>query len=220
MRMTDLIIEGRDAPLYHGVRFSHAVDQLENNRIEGRTSQRFWPDGRRLRDDHPEYEDSFWLKGVSLTRDINYAKQWADIVYVLDQRLLSQQYKIIPFNWGYANTRSRGVDPKREREEFVVLGKIYKSLKQYIEDYNNEREQLWNQHDQLRAQGQTEAADKIKTKIHAMPTAMESWNGPIGSNIEPLDRYLTAIYADEIHKKWSREKLSKITDHPKFRGYF
>lgn len=220
MRISDLIFEGRDAPLYHGVRFDYAIDQLENNRIEGRTTQRFWPDGRRLKDNDPEYENSFWLKGVSLTRDIDYAKHWADIIYVLDQRLLAQRYKIIPFNWGYANTRTRGVDPKREREEFVVLGKIYKSLHQFIEDYNDERDALWEKYNELLNSGQKEAAEKIKQQIRNMPDAMEAWSGPIGSNIEPLDRYLVSIYADEIHKKQSGANISKITNHPKFKGYF
>lgn len=218
MRVSELINEGRDAPLYHGVSYDHAIDQLKNNRIEGRTTQRFWPDGRRLKDTHPEYEDSFWLKGVSLTRDVNYAKHWADIIYVIDQRKLSQRYKIIPFNWGYAS-RARQVDPKREREEFVVLGKIYKSLKQYIEDYNDEIDELRDQHDQLRAGGDLTAADQIKKKIHAMPDAMEAWQGPIGSNIEPLDQYLLGIYADEIHKK-SKIDIEPITSHPKFKGFF
>lgn len=213
------LLEGRDAPLYHGVRFDYAIEQLQKNRIEGRTSQRFWPDGRRLKDNHPEYEDSFWLKGVSLTRDIKYAQHMGDIVYVIDQRRLSQRYKIIPFNWGYSG-KHRQVDPKREREEFVVLGKIYKSFKQYIEDYNNQREELWDQVDAAKENGDTETATHIHKIIQNMPSATDSWSGPIGSNIEPLDQYLLGIYADEIHKTMNNKKLNIITDHPLFKGFF
>jgi len=202
------------------VRFDHAVKQLKENRIEGRTTQRFWPDGRRLKDDHPEYEDSFWLKGVSLTRDINYAKNWADIVYVIDQTKLSQRYKIMPFNWGYANAKSRGQDHKREREEFVVLGKIYKSLHQFIEDYNDEREALWDRYDKLLDSGQKEAAEKIKQQIREMPDAMDAWQGPTTSHIEPLDQYLLEIYADKIHDGLNDKKFEIIRSHPKFAGFF
>ncbi len=214
------ITEGRDAPLYHGVRFDHAAKQLKENRIEGRTTQRFWPGGRRLKDDHPEYKDSFWLKGVSLTRDINYAKHWADIVYVIDQTKLSQRYKIIPFNWGYANAKSRGQHHKREREEFVVLGKIYKSLHQFIEDYNDERDALWDKYDELLYRGQKEAAEKIKQQIRDMPNAMDAWQGPVKTNIEPLDQYLLEIRADKIHDRLNAKKFEIIKSHPKFAGFF
>lgn len=214
------LTEGRDAPLYHGVRHNHAIEQIQRNRIEGRTTQRFWPGGKRLQDNHPEYNDSFWLKGVSLTRNFAYAKHWADVVYVIDQRKLSQRYKIVPFNWGYANAKNRGPDPKRETEEFVILGKIYKSMEQFIEDYNNERDALWDEHYAAKDAGDTALADKIKAKLGAMPTAMEAWGGPIGSNIEPLDAYLLGIYADEIHKTLNAKNIQIITEHPLFKGFY
>lgn len=214
------LTEGRDAPLYHGVRYNYAIEQLQKNRIEGRTAQRFWPDGRRLKDNHPEYESSFWLKGVSMTRTFSYAKQWADIVYVIDQRKLTQRYKVIPFNWGYANSRNRGQNTKRETEEFVVLGKIYKSLMQFIEDYNDNREAMWDQYDTLTKNGDEEAAQRIKAEIRAMPDAMDAWQGPTTSNIEPLDAYLLGIYADEIHKTLNAKNIEVITNHTLFKGFF
>lgn len=214
------LLEGRDAPLYHGVRHRHAIEQLQTNRIEGRTTQRFWPGGKRLRDDHPDYNDSFWLKGVSMTRTFAYAKSWADIVYVIDQRKLSQRYKVVPFNWGYANAKNRNPNPKRETEEFVILGKIFKSMNQFIEDYNDERDAMWDQHDTAREQGDEKTVQRLKAELDAMPTAMEAWSGPIGSNIEPLDAYLLGIYADEIHKTLGAKNIEVITDHPLFKGFF
>lgn len=212
------LLEGRDAPLYHGVRHNHAIEQLQNNRIEGRTTQRFWPGGKRLQTDHPDYNESFWLKGVSMTRTFAYAKSWADIVYVIDQRKLSQRYKVIPFNWGYSNPK--GTNPKRETEEFVVLGKIFKSMNQFIEDYNDERDAMWDQHHMAKEQGDLAAAQRIKAELDAMPDAMDAWMGPTTSNIEPLDAYLLGIYADEIHKTLGAKNIEVITDHPLFKGFF
>lgn len=216
----DQLIEGRDAPLYHGVRHNHAIKQLQANKIEGRTTQRFWPDGRRLRDDHPDYKNSFWLKGVSTTRTLAYAQNWADVVYVLDQRKLTQRYKVIPFNWGYANAQTRNPNPKRETEEFVVLGKIYKSMERFIEDYNDERDVMWDEYAAAEKKRNREKMDEILAKLKSMPTAMEAWMGPTTSNIEPLDAYLTGIYADKIHETLGAKNIDIITNHPKFIGYF
>jgi hypothetical protein len=220
MRAQQLITEGRDAPLYHGVMHTHAISHLTNNRIEGRTTQRFWPDGRRLKDNHKEYKDSFWLKGVSLTRTKSYAQHWRDIVFELDQTKLSKKYKMIPFNWGYANSRTRGQNYKRETEEFLVLGRIYKSMQKFLDDHNNEIDMLWDRYDLAKAQGDNAVATTIMAKIQSMPGAMEAFTGPTQTNIEPLDQYLLGIYADSIHKTLAAKNMEIIFDHPKFKGFY
>jgi len=214
------LIEGRDAPLWHGVAHYHSINQLNQNFIEGTTTQRFWPDGRRLKDNHPDYRDSFWLKGVSLTRDIKYAQGWGDIVYEIDQRALSQRYKIMPFNWGYSGHGIRNQHHKREREEFVILGRIYKSMTQFIEDHNDNIDAMWEQRDAALEDGNQELAAKITADIRKIPDAMDSWTGPTTSKIEPLDQYLISIRADEIHKTLDAKDINIILDHPKFKGYF
>ena len=65
------IFEGRDAPLYHSYRdIAFAILAIKNNEIAATSTQRFWKDGRRLKDDNTDYYSSFWMKGVSTTRDI------------------------------------------------------------------------------------------------------------------------------------------------------
>ena len=131
MLISDLILEGRDAPLYHGIReWNHALQALNNNEIAATSSQRFWKNGQRLKDDHPDYENSFWMKGVSMTRSKRFAFGWASIVFVIDQTILSKNYKIIPFNWGYSIPTEN--NHKREQEEFVVIKKTFDTY------YNNE----------------------------------------------------------------------------------
>ena len=54
---------------------------LINNKIDGYTWQRYWPDGKRRKDDDPDYNKSFYMKGLSLTREIDYAKSWNGVVF-------------------------------------------------------------------------------------------------------------------------------------------
>lgn len=116
------IVEGRDAYLYRAYQEPKwAIAALKDDKLVGSSAQRYWPDGVRRKDDDPEYRNSFWMKGLSMTRDFEYAKMWGDVVMVFDQRLLSQRHKIEPFNWGFSIPG--GNHHKREREEFVVLKK-------------------------------------------------------------------------------------------------
>ena len=188
MKLTDFILEGPDAPLYRAMQLEFALDSLNANKIAGTTKHRFWKHGKRYNDAHPEWDDAFWMKGVSLTRDIKFAQSWATVVFQLDQRRLQQTYKIIPFNWGFGIAGGYN-HHKMEREEFVVLKKTF--------------DRYWNEtHD---------------SKDH------ERWKMPEGA-IEPLDRYLVHIYADEIlqNPRWESEieDVKVLTSHPKFRGWF
>lgn len=125
MRLKDIILEGRDAVLWHGFKEpSYALTALHNNAMLGTSTQRWWPDDRHHRDDEGDvYEQSYWMKGVSLTRDRHYAQQWGSVVFCLDQRKLSQNYRIVPFSWAKTFGTKDGWMPhyKREREEFVIL---------------------------------------------------------------------------------------------------
>ena len=95
MRFREIINEGRDASLFHGYsKPSFAILALNNNEMAATSSQRFWADGKRRKDNDPEYFKSFWMKGVSATRDIFYAMNWGDIVFELDQSVIARKYKM------------------------------------------------------------------------------------------------------------------------------
>lgn len=123
MRFHEIITEGRDAILWHGYsglqKVRHAEQALAKNEMAATSTQRWWPDGRRRKENDPDYRDSYWMKGVSLSRDPKYAMGWGNVVFALDQRKIAQRYKIIPFNWGYSIPS--GNHHKREREEFVAV---------------------------------------------------------------------------------------------------
>lgn len=92
------LMEGRDAPLYHGTNIIDIGNIIKDSSINGETY---------LKVNNKEY------KGVSLTRDYKTALKFTHFVdyeytnnengfnsvIVLDQRKLSQMYKIFPINY-------------------------------------------------------------------------------------------------------------------------
>lgn len=120
MRYSEIILERELSNiLYHGYKdLNYAIHAFTENKMVGGSVQRFWADGKRRKDDDPTYETSYWMKGVSFTRDIYYAKTWGSVVIAVDKSKISQRYKIIPYNWGFSIPS--GNFAKREREEFVV----------------------------------------------------------------------------------------------------
>lgn len=112
------------ASLYHAIEFKRALSALSDNKLDCYSFQRICPGGKRLKDDHPDYYNSEYLRGISLTRDFNYAKNWNNIVFEFDQEKLRQKFKIVPYNWGYSVGRGykQGHRMKREREEFLIVG--------------------------------------------------------------------------------------------------
>lgn len=121
------LVEGRDAPLYRGFsELKYFAQAMRENRLVGSSSQRYWDDGRRRKDDEPDYRDSNWMKGLSFTRDKHFAMRWGGAVIAVDQSKIAQRNKIVPFNWGYSIANIPGDKPqhhKREREEFVITHK-------------------------------------------------------------------------------------------------
>lgn len=112
------------APLYHAIEFKKGEKAIRSNKLDCYSFQRIWDEGKRLKDDDPEYYKSKYLRGISLSRDIEYAKGWNNIVFEFDQSKLKTKWKIIPYNWGYSigggyRQKERA---KREREEFLITG--------------------------------------------------------------------------------------------------
>lgn len=119
-----IVMEGRDAPLYRAIdELQYAWGALQRNEMLGTSRQRFWSDGKPRRDNDPEYYESYWMKGVSLTRDFSFAKRWGWFVFVFDQTKLARRYRIMPFSWGATIGNHEGIDHRKEREEFLILDK-------------------------------------------------------------------------------------------------
>lgn len=129
------LIEFRSAPLYHGTSITNAYSIISDNTIEG------------------QYVGWLGIKeGVSLTRNLNVAKSFAydsfgggrsvdnAVIFELNQAKLTQNYKIIPYNYWSSRTRTTEKSGKEELHsgakfneyEELVSGNI-KNIDRYIE---------------------------------------------------------------------------------------
>jgi hypothetical protein len=122
--------ESSRADLYHAITTDLLISALEKNSLDTYTMQRVWPDGKRRKDDESDYMKSHYIKGISLTRDILYAKKWNECIIVFDQVKLLHKYKLMPYNWGYSigGGYNQGHRVKQEREEFLITTYIRKAL--------------------------------------------------------------------------------------------
>lgn len=115
------LFESKSAPLYRAVNLEYVGQMFRDDKLVGSTTQRYWDDGKRRKDNDPEYQNSNWMKGMSFTRDRRFAMSWGEFVMAVDQEKLAHRNKIIPFNWGYSIPSDN--HHKREREEFVLTHK-------------------------------------------------------------------------------------------------
>jgi hypothetical protein len=113
--------------VFHGIKFEYAGGILETMKIKGYTTQRYWADGKRRTDADSDYEDSFWMKGISTTRSLEFAANWAPVVLVLDLTKIKQQKEVVPYAWNFHMHGSTNF--KKETEEFVVLDKTGRRFK-------------------------------------------------------------------------------------------
>lgn len=143
-----LLKEGRDSPLYHATTKEALIDILLSDTLMGKTEHgkahlsgikksfrekynskyQTFDDMNRLKWEQ-SYSNSR-QRGVSLTRDINFAWIWttrklysgAGGIIVLDQAKLTKKYKIAPIDYWEA--------PRKEEYEEFLFGDINK-----ISDY-------------------------------------------------------------------------------------
>lgn len=107
MRQWIDLVEGRDAPLYHGTSICNGANALHLNMLFA---------------SHAYEDDPF---GVSLTRDLNVAKDFhGEVIFALDQRALAQRYKITPFAATAHDGMYHGKHTENAEYEEVVHGNI------------------------------------------------------------------------------------------------
>lgn len=204
-----LLLEGREASLWHGIKLEHAQAILSSNQIGGRTTQRYWLDGRRRIEGEPDYEDSFWLKGISTTRDRQFAVNWGSLILELDQEKIAHTYKIIPYAWNFHMDGGRGTHSKNEREEFIVLSFTGKTSADYEKEWEEYRDRL------------QEDPDRSAWDEREYKDWLEMWTRPEGKALAPLDKYLKGVYLNdstvEIYGE-DNPTIQYVIAHPKFKG--
>jgi hypothetical protein len=190
-------------------------------KLDPHTSQRYWPEGKRLKDDHPEYEDSYWMYGWSMTRKKEYAMNWAGVVFEFDHEKIQQQFEIKPFSWNFLFNHNK-VMKKKEFEEFVISSYFEKSIPQLKKEQETRHErmdeiddQLWKEDDEtIKARLNNE-----RLQLSAVPSWMDIWQSPKGRSLD-LNICLKGIYVDEFLVKLYPKEIEIIMNHPKFKGVF
>lgn len=132
-------------PLWHGVDIENAAKIIDNGKFEARTTQRYWPDGLRRKDNHPKYNSSQIMKGWSMTRDFLFAASWSNVVFELDKAKIQERFKIQPFSWNSSMNSIR--DHKKEREEFVIARFTGKSFDDYRDMYEKMIDDIYEEYE-------------------------------------------------------------------------
>ena len=147
---SEFLIEARMAPLYHATRYGKEILEYDL-----------------LRAGH-NVEPGLSAKTVSLTRSLVFAKIWLNeiganaktgIIFELDQQKLTQNYKIVPYNffgnlpiksptrylpYGITNSNKRDYNFGNQSEEAVLsdiknirkyITKVYIYSKEQVPDY-------------------------------------------------------------------------------------
>lgn len=138
MRLHDILRlnEGvNDNLLYHATEVDTAIQILDQNMIEARTSH---SESLRLRLDHLGVRKSEirsgptqqWIEGVSMTRSLPFARSWKKVGVVLafDARALRSRYRLIPMTY-YA--RHQENTPSMPEAEEFLLGPL-KDVNRYL----------------------------------------------------------------------------------------
>lgn len=183
--------------LYHGLKSKYALLALENNKLNGYSLQRIWKNWKRYQDNHPEYNESDYLRGISTTRDIEYANKFGGgIIFIFDKDKLRTKFKIIPYNWGYNIGNGYINNIKKEKEEFVITGFDKNYLINSItgEKYDDE--------------------DTVFNKYIDM---IESPKGAI----DPLNKYLIGFFISEMYiDTIDIETLTKLKSNKLYLGIY
>lgn len=207
--------------LWHGIKIENAKTALENMKLEPHTSQRYWPDGKRLKDDHPNYEDSFWMYGWSMTRKKEYAMNWAGVVFEFDHEKIQQQFEIKPFAWNFLFKHNKGIQ-KKEFEEFVISSYFEKSIPQLKREQEEKDVLIDSIYESISKEKDEIIKEKLKNqrdKLLDIPSWMNIWQSPKGRSLD-LNSCLKGVYIDEFLIGLNCKENDFIINHPKFKGVF
>ena len=136
--------------VYHALTVERATEIINNMKIKGFTHQRIWPDGIRRKNNDPEYNNSHTIKGISTTRDFNFAYIWGDVILILNLDEIKKSYKVMPYSWNFSDRYCTNY--KKEKEEFIQLAQINHSFqvkhnKDWIEEFEHLKKSK-KEHDQ------------------------------------------------------------------------
>lgn len=122
----------KEGVLWHGVSILHVQEILSRGSFLPYTSQRFWFDGRVLKDNHKEYEASGRQYGWSMSRELSVSEKFGGVIFAFSKNEIRNTFKVIPVAWNYL-FGARVADYKKEKEDFVCSGGYIRSKAYYDE---------------------------------------------------------------------------------------
>lgn len=209
--------------VWHAIGDKHIVGILDDMALKPFTKQRYWDDGIRLKDDHPEYENSKWMYGWSMTRKKEYAMDWNAFVIELDLDKIKKQFEVQPFAWNFLFTHN--TDNRKEHEEFVIshYGKeSIPDMKQADIDRDELIDALSNK---AYASKDVDEKAKIQAQIdelYEVPSWYKRWDTTYGKSLD-LNNCLKGIYISERYLKIfgdDNAAVKRVMEHPLYKGIF
>jgi hypothetical protein len=212
--------------LFHAMKPEYALAALERGYLEPRTSHRFWLDGKRRKDDAPDYESSSWMKGFSFTRSKEYAEKWGLVVLEFDRDKLKQHFKTFLISWNFLISQSKNINKKKETEEFIYCGGVIPSIPELQEIDRIRDEKIDQLYDAIYLMGKDltpDQADMVKDmklsleKLENEPNWHKKFTDmPLGRNID-LFKYCKRIYIPEKELDFVRKIYPELEKHPNFK---
>jgi len=172
--------------VWHAIAAKHITGILDDMALQPFTSQRYWENGQRYKDDHPEYENSKWMYGWSMTRKKEYAMNWNCIVFELDLDKIKEQFEVKPFSWNFLFTHN--ADNRKEHEEFVIAHYGQHSIPEMKQADLDRDIRIGELEDKLYSLKDPEEKAQLQTEIDSLydvPTWFKRWSET--SYGKPLD---------------------------------
>ena len=196
--------------LWHSIKKEHLNLILDNNYLESRTTQRYWKNGVVLRDDDRDaYQESFYMKGWSTSRDKFYSLAWSGITLLLDESAIRRDFKVKPISWNYRNACCK-VNFDKEREEFILSNFIDQTFEEIKQEYFDITDRIY---DDL-------GKDALKKWQSENGTDFIFYMKRKGTKKIDLNKYLIGIFIDRIEFDIYKGKgYEKALNHPLFKGF-
>lgn len=206
--------------LFHAIKEQYAQEVLERGSILGYTTHRYWDNGKRYKDNQPEYEENYWMKGVSLTRSLDFAINWGVVVLVFNRDEIAKNYQLENYNWGNHLAQGSG-NIKKETEEFLVLSKKDKTYRnrdnsEFMKEYREALEGLKNVHpDEIEEyKSYIETLEKDIDKINIQDIKKPEGEFNFSKSLVGIIVSLSSVEIFGLNNPM----IQTIINHPKFLG--
>lgn len=196
--------------IWHSIKKEHLNCIFNNNYLEARTTQRYWPNGIVYRDnDREKYENSYFIKGWSMTRDRNYAFLWSCVTLLFDWDLIKRDFKIKTMSWNYRSQHCN-INYDKEREEFVISNFLNQTIEEIKKEYFNIIDNLYDEKGvkAVKLWQQENGSDYI-----------DYWQRK-GNKIINFEKYLLGIFiSKESYEIYKGKGFELALNHPLFKGF-